>query len=138
MNEVEATVTGNLCAPPQLATFPSGTPVATLRVAFTPRFYVKDTNSWAEDTKMCYSVQVTGPAVENVKNLKKGDRVMCHGFLRRNEYRNKLRDLRDEWKIVNAEVAASLKFASVDIHKNVLKLSKYDKDTHREIADVHY
>lgn len=28
--------------------------------------------------------------------------------------------------------------ATVDIHKNVLKLSKYDKGTHREIVDVHY
>ena len=48
MNEAQMTLAGNLVDDPELRFTPSGQPVAKFRIASTPRYFDKASNSWKD------------------------------------------------------------------------------------------
>src|SRR6267154_6822523 len=77
------TVVGNLVAEPELRFTPSGQPVATFRVASTPRIRDNATNEWKDGDSLFLSCNVWRQAAENVaESLTRGMRVIVSGRLR--------------------------------------------------------
>lgn len=77
------TLTGNLTADPELRFTQSGTAVANLTVAYTPRRRDPRTDEWVDGEPMFLRCSVWGDVSENVvESLAKGDRVIVVGSLR--------------------------------------------------------
>ncbi len=76
------TVVGNLVADPELRFTPSGQPVATFRVASTPRIRDNATNEWKDGDSLFLTCNVWRQAAENVaESLQRGMRVIVTGRL---------------------------------------------------------
>lgn len=86
MHEPFITVVGNLAAPPVLRT-PGGTPVASFRIAATPRKQDKASGEWGDGQTIWFGVAAwRGLGEHCADSLKKGDKVIVSGRLTANTW----------------------------------------------------
>ena len=89
MNETFVTLSGWLGGDVSLRDA-SGVPVASFRVASTPRRYVRKTDSWEDGDTQWYSVNAWRALAENCdRSLRRGDPVVVHGKLCAHVWTNK-------------------------------------------------
>jgi single-strand DNA-binding protein len=82
MNDTPITIVGNVVADPDLRFTSSGQPVATFRVASTPRQWDKQANEYKDGDSLFLSCNVWRQAAENVaESLQRGMRVIVSGRL---------------------------------------------------------
>ncbi|MGH3297817.1 MAG: single-stranded DNA-binding protein, partial [Trebonia sp.] len=94
------TVVGNLVADPELRFTPSGQPVATFRVASTPRLRDNATGEWKDGDSLFLSCNVWRQAAENVaESLQRGMRVIVTGRLRQRNYETKEGEKRTVYEV---------------------------------------
>ena len=89
MNETYVTLTGWLGGDVSVREA-GGVPVASFRVASTPRRYVRKTESWEDGDTQWYSVNAWRTLAENCEqSLRRGDPVVVHGRLSVHVWTNK-------------------------------------------------
>jgi single-strand DNA-binding protein len=116
--DTQITITGNLVNDPELRFTPSGQPVATFRVASTPRFLDKTTNEWKDGDSLFMTCNVWRQAAENVaESLQRGMRVILSGRLKQRSYETKEGEKRTVYEIEVDDVGPSLRNASAKVAK---------------------
>lgn len=117
-NETFLTVVGNLVAAPELRFTPSGAPVASFTIASTPRSYDKDSGQWKDGATLFMRCSIWRQAAENAaESLGKGDRVVAQGRLVQRSYETAEGEKRTVVELQVDELAASLRNATVKVHK---------------------
>lgn len=112
------TVVGNLVADPELRFTPSGQPVATFRIASTPRIRDNATNEWKDGDSLFLSCNVWRQAAENVaESLQRGMRVIVTGRLKQRNYETKEGEKRTVYEVEVDDVGPSLKNASAKVNR---------------------
>ncbi len=110
------TIVGNLVADPELRFTSSGQPVATFRVASTPRVRDAQTNEWKDGDSLFLSCNVWRQAAENVaESLQRGMRVIVSGRLRQRQYETKEGEKRTVYEVEVDDVGPSLRNASAKV-----------------------
>ena len=110
------TVVGILVADPELRFTASGQPVATFRIASTPRFMDKATNEWKDGDSLFLSCNVWRQAAENVaESLQRGMRVIVTGRLKQRNYETKEGEKRTVYEVEVDDVGPSLRNASAKV-----------------------
>ena len=110
------TVVGNLVADPELRFTPSGQPVATFRVASTPRIRDNATNEWKDGDSLFLTCNVWRQAAENVaESLQRGMRVIVTGRLKQRNYETKEGEKRTVYEVEVDDVGPSLRNASAKV-----------------------
>ena len=117
-NETEITLCGNLVADPEIRFTPSGQPVASFRVASTPRFLDKNTNEWKDGDGLFLTCNVWRQAAENVtESLFRGMRVIVQGRLRQRSYETREGEKRMVYEVEVYDVGPSLKNATAQVSR---------------------
>jgi single-strand DNA-binding protein len=112
------TVVGNLVADPELRFTPSGQPVATFRVASTPRIMDRQTNEWKDGDSLFLTCNVWRQAAENVaESLQRGMRVIVQGRLKQRNYETKEGEKRTVYELEVDEIGPSLRNASAKVNR---------------------
>jgi single-strand DNA-binding protein len=112
------TIVGNLVADPELRFTSSGQPVATFRVASTPRIRDAATNEWKDGDSLFLTCNVWRQAAENVaESLQRGMRVIVSGRLRQRSYETKEGEKRTVYEVEVDDVGPSLRNASAKVNK---------------------
>src|ERR1700692_783821 len=107
------TVVGNLVADPELRFTASGQPVATFRVASTPRIRDAATNEGKDGDSLFLPCNVWRQAAENVaESLQRGMRVIVSGRLKQRSYETKEGEKRTVFEVEVEDVGPSLRTAS--------------------------
>jgi single-strand DNA-binding protein len=110
------TVVGNLVADPELRFTASGQPVATFRIASTPRIMDRQTNEWKDGDSLFLSCNVWRQAAENVaESLQRGMRVIVTGRLKQRNYETKEGEKRTVYEVEVDDVGPSLRNASAKV-----------------------
>jgi single-strand DNA-binding protein len=110
------TIVGNLVADPELRFTSSGQPVATFRVASTPRVRDQASGEWRDGDSLFLSCNVWRQAAENVaESLQRGMRVIVSGRLRQRSYETKEGEKRTVYEVEVDDVGPSLKNASAKV-----------------------
>jgi single-strand DNA-binding protein len=110
------TVVGNLVADPELRFTASGQPVATFRIASTPRIMDRTTNEWKDGDSLFLSCNVWRQAAENVaESLQRGMRVIVTGRLKQRSYETKEGEKRTVYEVEVDDVGPSLRNASAKV-----------------------
>jgi len=116
--DVPITIVGNLVADPELRFTASGQPVASFRVASTPRYMDKATNEWKDGDSVFLTCNVWRQAAENAtESLQRGMRVIVTGRLKQRSYETKEGEKRTVFEVEVDDVGPSLKNASAKIAK---------------------
>jgi single-strand DNA-binding protein len=116
--DTQITVVGNLVNDPELRFTPAGQPVATFRVASTPRFMDRTTNEWKDGDSLFLTCNVWRQAAENVaESLQRGMRVIVSGRLKQRSYETKEGEKRTVYEIEVDDVGPSLRNASAKVNK---------------------
>ncbi len=116
--DTQITITGNLVDEPELRFTSSGQPVASFRVASTPRFYDKQANEWRDGDGLFLTCNVWRQAAENVaESLTRGMRVIVSGRLRQRSYETKEGEKRTVMEIEVDDVGPSLRNASAKVNR---------------------
>jgi single-strand DNA-binding protein len=116
--DTQITVVGNLVADPELRFTPSGQPVATFRVASTPRIMDRQTNEWKDGDSLFLTCNVWRQAAENVaESLQRGMRVMVQGRLKQRNYETKEGEKRTVYEVEVDDVGPSLRNASAKVNR---------------------
>jgi single-strand DNA-binding protein len=112
------TVVGNLVADPELRFTPAGQPVATFRVASTPRVMDRQTNEWRDGDSLFLTCNVWRQAAENVaESLQRGMRVIVTGRLKQRNYETKEGEKRTVYEVEVDDVGPSLRNASAKVNR---------------------
>jgi single-strand DNA-binding protein len=112
------TVVGNLVADPELRFTPAGQPVATFRVASTPRVMDRQTNEWKDGDSLFLTCNVWRQAAENVaESLQRGMRVVVTGRLKQRNYETKEGEKRTVYEVEVDDVGPSLRNASAKVNR---------------------
>ncbi len=112
------TVVGNLVADPELRFTPAGQPVATFRIASTPRVMDRQTNEWRDGDSLFLTCNVWRQAAENVaESLQRGMRVIVTGRLKQRNYETKEGEKRTVYEIEVDDVGPSLRNASAKVNR---------------------
>ena len=112
------TVVGNLVADPELRFTPAGQPVATFRVASTPRIMDRQTNEWKDGDSLFLTCNVWRQAAENVaESLQRGMRVIVSGRLKQRNYETKEGEKRTVYEVEVDDVGPSLRNASAKVNR---------------------
>ena len=112
------TVVGNLVADPELRFTQSGQPVATFRVASTPRIMDRQTNEWKDGDSLFLTCNVWRQAAENVaESLQRGMRVIVTGRLKQRNYETKEGEKRTVYEVEVDDVGPSLRNASAKVNR---------------------
>ena len=112
------TVVGNLVADPELRFTSSGQPVATFRVASTPRIMDRQTNEWKDGDSLFLTCNVWRQAAENTaESLQRGMRVIVTGRLKQRSYETKEGEKRTVYEVEVDEVGPSLRNASAKVNR---------------------
>ena len=110
------TVVGNLVADPELRFTASGQPVATFRIASTPRIRDNATNEWKDGDSLFLTCNVWRQAAENVaESLQRGMRVIVTGRLKQRSYETKEGEKRTVFEVEVDDVGPSLRNASAKV-----------------------
>ncbi len=121
MNTV--TVSGNITRDPEVKVFPSGKKITTFSIAVNRRVGEEEFVSY-------YDINAWEKLGENCASLPKGARVLVSGRLEQRSWEDKEGNKRSRVEIVATEVAASLLWATVDIHtppSNYVNEESYEK-----------
>jgi single-strand DNA-binding protein len=111
------TVIGNLTRDPEIRYTRDGQATTTLGVAVNRRWQNRESNEWEESTSF-FDVVTWRDLAENVAlSLTKGMRVVVTGRLEQRSWETEEGDRRFKVEIVADEVGASMRFATVDVHK---------------------
>lgn len=87
MNENMITVTGNLCAEPEVRQTRTGADMVTFRVASTHRYYSNRNGEWEEGVTNYYDVVAYRQLAQNAgKSLHKGDAVVVQGQFKQRRF----------------------------------------------------
>ena len=114
--DTSITIVGNLVADPELRFTSSGQPVATFRVASTPRIRDAATNEWKDGDSLFLTCNVWRQAAENVaESLQRGMRVIVSGRLRQRNYETKEGEKRTVYEVEVDDVGPSLRNASAKV-----------------------
>ena len=114
--DTQITIVGNLVADPELRFTPAGQPVATFRVASTPRYMDRETQEWKDADSLFLSCNVWRQAAENVaESLQRGMRVIVSGRLRQRNYETKEGEKRTVYEVEVDDVGPSLRNASAKV-----------------------
>jgi single-strand DNA-binding protein len=112
------TVVGNLVADPELRFTPAGQPVATFRIASTPRVMDRQTNEWKDGDSLFLTCNVWRQAAENVaESLQRGMRVIVTGRLKQRNYETKEGEKRTVYEVEVDDVGPSLRNASAKVNR---------------------
>jgi single-strand DNA-binding protein len=112
------TVVGNLVADPELRFTASGQPVATFRVASTPRIRDNASGEWKDGDSLFLTCNVWRQAAENAaESLQRGMRVIVTGRLKQRNYETKEGEKRTVYEIEVDDVGPSLRNASAKVAK---------------------
>ena len=111
------TVAGNLTRDPEIRYNREGQATTSLSVAVNRRWQDKETKEWEESVSFL-DVVCWRDLAENVAlSLTKGARVVVTGRLEQRSWESDEGEKRSKVEIVADEIGASLRFATVDIHK---------------------
>ncbi len=123
------TITGNLTRDPEIRYTRDGQATTTLGVAVNRRWQNRETTEWEESTSF-FDVVTWRDLAENVAlSLTRGMRVVVTGRLEQRSWETDEGDRRFKVEIVADEVGASLRFATVDVHKVLRPQSDAADDT---------
>lgn len=112
---------GNLTSDPEIKFLDNGTALAKFTVAVTERGFNKEADKWEDRNTLYVLCNAWRETAEHIgESLNKGDRVMVTGLLEEKRW-EKDGQTQSRWELRVDEIAASLKFADVDITK------KHDK-----------
>jgi single-strand DNA-binding protein len=115
MNETQITITGNLVDAPELRYTQGGQPVASCRVASTPR-YQDRAGQWQDGDALFLSVTAWRQLAEHVaESLAKGSRVIITGRLRQRSYEAQDGSKRTVYEVTADDIAPSLRTATVKV-----------------------
>ena len=116
--DTQITVVGNLVADPELRFTASGQPVATFRIASTPRIRDNATNEWKDGDSLFLTCNVWRQAAENVaESLQRGMRVIVTGRLKQRNYETKEGEKRTVYEVEVDDVGPSLRNASAKVKR---------------------
>jgi len=111
------TIIGNLTRDPEIRYTREGQATTSLGVAVNRRWQNRETTEWEESTSF-FDVVTWRDLAENVAlSLTKGMRVVVTGRLEQRSWETEEGDRRFKVEIVADEVGASLRFATVDVHR---------------------
>ena len=114
--DTQITIVGNLVADPELRFTPAGQPVATFRVASTPRIRDAASGEWKDGDSLFLTCNVWRQAAENVaESLQRGMRVIVSGRLRQRNYETKEGEKRTVYEVEVDDVGPSLRNASAKV-----------------------
>ena len=117
MTITSTTVVGNLTRDPEIRYTRDGQATTSLSVAVNRRWQDRTTKEWEESTSF-FDVVCWRDLAENVAlSLTKGARVVVAGRLEQRSWESDEGEKRSKVEIVADEIGASLRFATVDIHK---------------------
>ena len=115
-NETTLTITGNVVSDPELRYTSTGQPVASFRIASTPRYLDKATNTWKDAESLFLSCSAWRQLAENVANsLEKGMRVIVQGRLKQRSYETTSGEKRTVFELDVDEAGPSLRSATVKV-----------------------
>lgn len=118
MNDITATLAGNLVDDPELRFTSGGQAVANLRIAHTERRYDRQTGQWSDGTTTYLRGTLWGtPAQNAAESLHKGDRVLLTGRLRQRDYTSKDGEKRSTHELEIDEIGASIRYATLEVRK---------------------
>ena len=117
MTITSTTIVGNLTRDPEIRYTRDGQASTSLSVAVNRRWQDRTTKEWEESTSF-FDVVCWRDLAENVAlSLTKGARVVVAGRLEQRSWESDEGEKRSKVEIVADEIGASLRFATVDIHK---------------------
>ena len=117
MTITSTTIVGNLTRDPEIRYPRDGQATTSLSVAVNRRWQDRTTKEWEESTSF-FDVVCWRDLAENVAlSLTKGARVVVAGRLEQRSWESDEGEKRSKVEIVADEIGASLRFATVDIHK---------------------
>ncbi|HTP16845.1 MAG TPA: single-stranded DNA-binding protein [Streptosporangiaceae bacterium] len=118
MNDTTITIAGNLVAAPELRYTAAGVPVASFRIASTPRYLDKASGDWKDSDSLFLSCNAWRGMAENIaESLERGMRVIVQGRLRQRSYEDRDGGKRTVYEIEVDEVGPSLRNASAKVQK---------------------
>jgi single-strand DNA-binding protein len=111
------TISGNITRDPEMRYTPSGVSKVTFGVAVNRSWRNQQTQDWEEQTSF-FNVVAWRQLAENVgASLAKGARVVVSGRLEQRSWETDQGEKRSIVEIVADDVAASLRFATAEVHK---------------------
>jgi single-strand DNA-binding protein len=119
INGTQITVIGNVGQEPQLRFTPSGTAVASLSVAVTPRRQNRDTGKWEDGATTWWRVNAWRALAENVaETIAKGMPVVVVGTVAARDWSNDKGEKGTAWEILADSVAVDLRYATAKVTKS--------------------
>ena len=117
-NDTTITVIGNLTGDPELRFTPSGSAVANLTIASTPRTFDRQSNEWKDGETLFLRCSIWKEAAENVaESLTKGMRVIAQGRLKSRTYDTKEGEKRTVTELDVDEIGPSLRYANAKVNR---------------------
>ncbi len=111
------TVAGNLTRDPEICYTREGQATTSLSVAVNRRWQNQQTKEWEESVSFL-DVVCWRDLAENVAlSLTKGSRVLVSGRLEQRSWETDGGERRSKVEIVADDIAASLRFATIDVHR---------------------
>ena len=112
------TLVGNLVADPELRFTSTGQPVASFRIASTPRTRDAASGEWKDGDSLFLTCNVWRQAAENVaESLQRGMRVIVTGRLKQRNYETKEGEKRTVYEVEVDDVGPSLRNASAKVNR---------------------
>ena len=117
MTITTTTIAGNLTRDPEIRYTRDGQATTSLSVAVNRRWQNRQTQEWEGSTSF-FDIVCWRDLAENVAlSLTKGARVVVTGNLEERRWETEDGETRSKVELVADEVGASLRFATVDIHR---------------------
>jgi single-strand DNA-binding protein len=117
MTMTTTTIAGNLTRDPEIRYTRDGQATTSLSVAVNRRWQNRQTQEWEESTSF-FDIVCWRDLAENVAlSLTKGARVEVTGRLEQRSWETEDGETRSKVELVADDIGASLRFATVDIHK---------------------
>jgi single-strand DNA-binding protein len=111
------TISGNITREPEMRYTPSGVSKVSFGVAVNRSWRNQQTQEWEEQTSF-FNVVAWRQLAENASaSLAKGSRVVVSGRLEQRSWETEQGEKRSIVEIVADDIAASLRFATAEIHK---------------------
>ncbi len=111
------TVTGNVTRDPEMRYTPSGVSKVSFGIAVNRSWRNQQTQEWEEQTSF-FNVVAWRQLAENAgASLTKGTRVVVTGRLEQRSWETEQGEKRSIVEIVADDIAASLRFATAEVHK---------------------
>lgn len=117
-SETTITVIGNLTNDVELRFVPSGSAVANMTIASTPKTFDRQSNEFKDGETLFLRASVWREMAENVaESLTKGMRVIATGRLKSRSYDTKEGDKRTVIELEVDEIGPSLRFANAKVNR---------------------